>query len=71
MPDHLSDIQSEILTGTLLGDACLFSINKTQNPYLSIKRRLGDAEYLHWQASFFKDFMKRPVHKTTYSSSKR
>lgn len=70
MPEVLTKKQEEVLTGTLLGDACLFLPNKNGNPYLSIKRKPEDIEYLEWQASFFKDFTKRPVHKTTYISSK-
>lgn len=70
IPLSLTKLQEEILIGTLLGDACLYLPNKNGNPYLSIKRRLGDRNYLEWQASFFSEFLKRPVHETTYMSSK-
>lgn len=71
MPNKLSSLQEEILTGTLLGDACLFLPNKNGNPYLSIKRKPGDRDYLEWQASFFQDFANKGVHTSTYMSSKR
>lgn len=70
MPNFLTEDQEEILTGTLLGDACLYLPNKNGNPYLSIKRKLEDKKYLEWQANFFLAFTNRPVHETTYNSSK-
>ena len=70
MPKFLTEEQEAILTGTLLGDACLYLPNKNGNPYLSIKRKLEDRKYLEWQANFFLPFTKRPVHETTYNSSK-
>jgi hypothetical protein len=70
MPNTLTELQKEILTGTLLGDACLYLPNKNGNPYLSIKRSLKDRVYLDWQATFFDSFLKRKVHETTYLCSK-
>jgi hypothetical protein len=68
MPQYLTDIQEEVLIGTMLGDACIYLPNKNRNrnPYLSIKRMIKDKKYLEWQASFFTEFTKRPVHETTY-----
>jgi hypothetical protein len=70
IPNVLTPIQEEIITGTLLGDACVYLPKTNINPHLSIKRKLSDRPYLEWQASFFKDFTQRPVHETTYNSSK-
>lgn len=71
LPQTLTSIQDEILTGTLLGDARLHVQNKKSgNPQLAIKRMLSDRPYLEWQASFFQDFTKRPVHELTYHSSR-
>lgn len=40
----------------------LYLPNKNGNPFLSIKRKLGDRKYLEWQANFFLSFTKRSVH---------
>lgn len=74
MPDKLTPLQEEILTGTLLGDAHMRKINGgkiTSNAFLSIKRKPADREYLQWQASFFDDFTGKEIHDSTYKSSKK
>ncbi len=54
-PTKLTDDQHEILTGSLLGDGCIFK-NKTKNPYFYIARKLTDIEYVKHQFNYFKDF---------------
>jgi hypothetical protein len=61
LPTYLTDIQQEILVGSLLGDGCLFKTQPGTLPFLSITRKTGDIEYLKWEHEIFKDFCASPV----------
>jgi hypothetical protein len=62
MPDKLTELQEQVLTGLMLGDGCLYRRKLTHNPYLMVGRGRHDKAYLLWQAEIFKDFLKRPAY---------
>jgi len=49
----LTDLQKEIITGCLLGDAQLCLGERCLHPYLKIQRKLTDRPYLEWQYNKF------------------
>jgi hypothetical protein len=55
-PTILTDIQSDILIGSLLGDGFL---SNRKNPTLRINRSIKDKDYLLWEYSIFKDYCDR------------
>lgn len=60
LPHKLTQIQHEVLIGTLLGDGSLGRQKKKGkeygNPRLTIARQILDIDYLKWQFNIFKDF---------------
>jgi hypothetical protein len=59
VPNQLSQIQIEFLTGLLLGDGCIqYGSIRAKNPRLVVNRKLDDIDYLVWQFEIFKDFYK-------------
>lgn len=57
---HLSDIQREVLVGTLLGDGCLETINSGRTYRLKIEHYLKQKEYLNWKYEIFKPWVLTP-----------
>jgi len=57
VPQELTDLQKEVLTGLLLGDGCLYRRKPTHLPYLAVVRKLTDREYLNWCAGIFDEFV--------------
>lgn len=56
-PSELSELQKEVLIGSLLGDAHLSRPKKdTHNSYLIIARQILNKQYLEWQYNIFKNF---------------
>lgn len=47
-PKILTPIQHEVLTGHLLGDGCLGIRKQCINPRFTLRRKLGDIEYIKW-----------------------
>lgn len=45
-PDVLTSLQSEVLTGLMLGDGCLFKAKSHYKPHLAIIRTQDDKDYL-------------------------
>ncbi len=69
----LTDIQRDIIVGSLLGDGHLTKRGKNGNSELSIIRSLNDIEYLKWQYEHLKEFCGTPGTeiKTRYIFDKR
>lgn len=57
LPSKLTNLQEEVLVGSLLGDGCLYRRKETHLPYFVIQRTLGDKGYLEWQKNIFGDFV--------------
>lgn len=53
----LTNLQQQILIGSLLGDGCLYLGPKSKNACLSITRTSRDKNYLLWEASVFNEFL--------------
>lgn len=62
LPHDLSEIQNDVLIGSLLGDGSLSKDGKY--PRLKIERSLSDLNYLSWQFSIFENFCSSRI--TTY-----
>lgn len=54
---ELTEIQKNVLIGSLLGDGHLELVNHGKNACLKIGRTLADKEYLLWQGSIFNNFL--------------
>lgn len=59
MPDFLTEIQKDILIGSMLGDGnlALNPKNRSKNARLTIRRSIKDKDYLLWEAKEFTQFM--------------
>ena len=53
----LSNIQREVLIGTLLGDGCLETQNNSRTYRLKIEHSLLQKEYVDWKYGIFKDWV--------------
>ena len=54
-PTTLTSIQSDVLTGLMLGDGCLSIRKQCVSPRLTIRRQLRDLPYLQWQFDIFRN----------------
>lgn len=54
-PQELSQIQNDVLVGSLLGDGCLTIRKDSINPRLTIRRQIKDLSYLQYQFEVFKN----------------
>lgn len=53
----LSEIQKEVLVGTLLGDGCLETQNNGRTFRLKVEHSLQQKEYVDWKYKVFKDWV--------------
>ncbi len=71
-PVVFTQMQQEILTGSLLGDGCIFKHPTGRYPYLQIARKLTDIEYLKYEFDFFKEFCNQvEIKRSTISVNSR
>ncbi len=56
LPSGLTQLQEDVLIGSLLGDGCVFRYKPTHKPHLAIGRQLLDENYLIWEYKIFADF---------------
>ena len=63
LPHTLTDLQHQVLVGTLLGDAHLSLEGKY--PRMKIDRQRRDKPYLEWQYNIFKDLCKSGIKEIT------
>lgn len=56
-PKKLTNIQKEVLLGTVLGDSCLFKYNKNGYPSLVCSHSLKQKDYLQLKLDIFRDFV--------------
>lgn len=61
MPTSLTEVQREVLIGSLLGDGGLFRLRDSHMPKLSISRATADRVYLEWQEEVFRPFLSRGI----------
>jgi hypothetical protein len=59
LPNNLTNIQHEVLTGGLLGD--LYMSLDGKYPRIGIKRQYLDYNYLNWEYEIFKDLCKSQI----------
>jgi hypothetical protein len=57
LPQKLTEIQDEVLVGSLLGDGCLFRYKPIHKPYFCVLRKSTDRLYSEWEASIFGPFI--------------
>src|SRR5271155_5724971 len=48
--------QEEILTGSMLGDGCIFQHQSCKHPYFYKARKISDLKYLTFEFNFFREF---------------
>ncbi len=53
---HLSDLQREVVVGTILGDGCLISSRSGEAARLQVRQQVKHAEYVNWKYKFFLDW---------------
>lgn len=63
---RLTDTQRQLITGSLLGDGCLFLGQKAKNPYFKICRSLKDKKYLEWQYSILQNLCNSNIRECSY-----
>jgi len=68
LPSELTQIQKEVLVGSLLGDGCLFKYKVTHKPHLIIVRKIADKTYAQWEIEILKDFICRIREGQTYDN---
>jgi hypothetical protein len=56
LPPSLTELQKEVLIGSLLGDTYMQIKKGSINPRIEIGRAIKDLDYLTWQYNLFKDF---------------
>jgi hypothetical protein len=59
LPSCLTELQSEVLLGSLLGDGCLFRYKTTHKAYYAVQRCRHDKDYAEWQKNVFDPFVCR------------
>lgn len=57
LPETFTEIQNNIIVGSLLGDGCLFRHRPTHKPHLLITRTKSDKAYCEWQANILNPFV--------------
>jgi hypothetical protein len=68
---ELTDVQSEFLIGTMIGDGCLQLRDFGKNAYLTVKHSKKQYEYVVWKYNIMKPFVNMEVKSTTdYSYGK-
>jgi hypothetical protein len=55
-PNHLTDVQEQVLIGGLLGDLHLYQYKNQINSGIAVGRSIKDKEYLEYQFNLFKGF---------------
>lgn len=68
--EKLSDLQHQVLIGSLLGDTWLGKNKTSKYPHLKIERSIKDIEYLKYQFSVFENLCKSGI-KEYHSIDKR
>ncbi len=53
----LSELQKEIVIGTILGDGCLISSRSGQAARLQVRHNRKHQEYVEWKYNFFTDWV--------------
>lgn len=64
----LTDVQRELLVGTLLGDAHLESQNSGRTYRLKIEHSFKQKEYVEWLATHFQEWLLTPAHDRMHTS---
>ncbi len=64
----LSELQKEVLAGTLLGDGCLETQNNGRTYRLKVEHSLQQKEYVDWKYDVFKDWVLTKPKIRTYST---
>lgn len=54
---HLSDIQREIVIGTILGDGCLITSRSGKAARLQVRHQVKHSEYVEWKYQYFSDWV--------------
>ena len=57
LPQCLTHRQTQYLTGSLLGDGCLFKHKPTHKPYFAVQRQKLDEEYNRWEVDMLGEFV--------------
>ena len=52
---HLSQLQKDLLFGTMLGDGCLITSRSGKSARLQVRHNWDYKQYVLWKYSFFKD----------------
>lgn len=66
LPSYFTDLQQSYLTGSLLGDGCLFRYKPSHLPYFSTHRKLEDINYNKWEAEVMNIFVCKWVTGATF-----
>lgn len=65
----LSDLQKEIVFGTILGDGCLITSRSGRAARLQVRHNVKHQEYVEWKYNFFSKWVLTPPRLDTHNDS--
>lgn len=66
---HLSDLQRQIVIGTILGDGCLIRSRSGKAARLQVRHQIKHSEYVEWKYQYFREWVETPPRFDRFNNS--